>query len=104
MNLFALNTLLQCDVFHLGLDDVLSEQVRLSSLLHFITGDSVIPPMGLQHLIDVQFLPAHKTAVFLGAQACYSKGYLPVVHESKEEFFDACFKSLNCGGHSYGNS
>lgn len=64
----------------------------------------MIPPMGLHHPIDVQFHPAHKTAIFLGAQACYSKVFLPVVHESKEEFFAACFKSLSFGGHSYGNA
>ena len=89
---------------YLDLKDVLNEGVRLSSLLHFITGESAIPPMGLQHPIELQYHPAVETAIFLGAQACCSKVFLPVIHKTKEEFFAACIKSLTFGGHSYGNA
>lgn len=89
---------------YIDLDDVLNEGVRLSSLLHFITGESAIPPMGLQHPIEIQYQPSINTAIFLGSQACYSKVFLPVIHKTKEEFFGACIKSLKFGGHSYGNA
>ena len=89
---------------YLDLEDVLDEGIRLSSLLHFITGESAIPPMGLEHPIEVQYHLAVETVIFLGAQACYSKVILPVIHNTKEEFFTACIKSLKFGGHSYGNA
>ena len=85
------------------LEDVLDENVGLSSLLHYITGESSIPPMGLKNPIEVDYHPATETAILLGAQACYSKVILPVVHKRREEFFSACIKSLKLGGRSYGN-
>ena len=40
---------------YLDLEDVLGEGIRLSALLHFITGESAIPLMGLQHPIEVHY-------------------------------------------------
>ncbi len=74
-------------VYYFDLEDVGDEGVCLSSLLHFITGESAIPSMGLKHPIVVQYHPPLKTAVFLGAQACYSKIFLPVIHQTSEECF-----------------
>lgn len=89
---------------HVDLKDVLDEGTGLSTLLHFITGESAIPPMGLKHPIELLYHPPMKNAIFMGAQACYAKVILPVVHESKQDFFAACIKSLKLGGHSYGNA
>lgn len=89
--------------YYADLQDVLDEDMNLSALLHFITGESAVPPMGLKHPIEVLYHPAMQSAIFMGAQACYSKVFLPIVHKSKEAFFAACFKSMKLGGHSYGN-
>ncbi len=62
-----------CLYNYLDPKDILNEGILLSSLLHFITGESVIPPMGLQHPIELQYHPAVETAIFLGtAPRCFS--------------------------------
>lgn len=93
-----------CFHSYVDLQDVLDESVCLPSLLHFITGESVIPPMGLKHPIEVQYHPPISTAIYMGAQACYSIVYLPVVHETREDFFSASISALQLEGHSYGNA
>ena len=81
--------------------DVFDEGLSLSELLHFIVGQSTLPPFGLS--ISVEYHPKSPTFAYLGAQVCFQKVILPVIHDNREDFFSACIASLAFGGHSYGN-
>lgn len=78
-------------------------EVSLPGLLKFITGLSVVPPMGMNNPITIQYQLNDKTAFLPRAQACFSYLILPVCHENRDDFFDAMIKGLEFGG-GYGNS
>lgn len=69
----------------------------LRTLLKFVTGLSAIPPMGLENAIELSYLPQDIKEIFPKAQACFSKLYLPTIHNCKEEFQDAFHKALLFG-------
>ena len=75
---------------------------NLPDLLHFITGCSVVPPLGLQSPIDIQYQPDSPNAKFPKSQACFSIVMLPVVHDSQECFFWCFLKALELCN-DYGN-
>ena len=85
------------------MDDVASNKVSLAGLLRFCTGESCIPPMGLEYPLEFEYQSDSETAIFLKAQACFSKVFLPVVHDTREKFFESCIKSLEFGS-GYGSA
>ena len=80
-----------------------SDEISLAGLLRFCTGESCVPPMGLEHPLEFEYQPNGETAIFLKAQACFSRIFLPVVHDTREKFFEACIKSLQFGS-GYGSA
>jgi len=74
----------------------------LETLLRFVTAESSIPPMGLSMPIEIDYLPNNPEFTLPTAKTCFSKLFLPVVHDTKEAFFSAFIKALEFGSAGYG--
>ena len=71
--------------------------MSLSSLLRFITGVSVIPPMGLSNPIEIGYYSNTAKNTLPGAAVCSNKVFLPVCHMTEQDFFLAFKKALEFG-------
>ena len=95
--------ILNVPFFSVSVGNAQTESPQLTHLLRFITGESDIPPMGLNYPIEILYLPPSPTASLPCAQCCFSKLYLPVIYNTKDAFIQAMLKALQFGG-GFGNS
>lgn len=64
----------------------------LRKLLHFITGLSTIPPLGLKQQIEVEF---HSNSKSFFAETCVYVLKVPINHDSFEDFMEKVYEA--CG-------
>lgn len=55
---------------------------ELCTLLKFIIGMFLCPPMGLETPIELVYLPLDEKQIFHKAQSYFSKLYLPTIYDS----------------------
>ena len=77
-----------------------SDTPQLEALLKFATSHSMVTSLADIN-IKLELLDPEK--VLLEAQACFSKLFLPIAHESYDEFKIFVNKSLDFGSEGYGN-
>jgi len=77
-----------------------SDTPQLEALLKFATSHSMVTSL-TEIEIKIELLDPEK--VLLEAQACFSKLFLPVAHESYDKFKKFVKVSLDYGSEGYGN-